>query len=291
MTNVSFLGLGAMGAPMAFRLLSAGFPLTVWSRSREKAPGLLDRGARWASLPREAAEAGDVVATMLADPDAVDAVAGGPDGLAAGLAPGAVWLDFSTVAPADSRRYAALARSRGAAFCDVPVVGSLAPARDGTLTVLAGGEPAALDRAAPILAAVSRHVERIGPVGSGSAMKLVNNLLFTTALAAFGEALALAEQLGLDTDRAARWLLATPGAAPHVKTKVDFLAAGGEPAQFSLRLAEKDVRLAIGAASAPLPVTEAVRRSYLEAAAAGWGDHDFSHVISHLAGKAPSRPS
>lgn len=291
MTNVSFLGLGAMGAPMASRLLAAGFPLTVWSRTRHKAEELLGRGARWADLPREAAREGEVVATMLADPDAVDAVALGPDGLAAGLAPGAVWLDFSTVAPSDSRRYAALARSRGAAFCDVPVVGSLAPAREGTLTVLAGGEPAALDRAAGVLAAVSRHVERIGPVGAGSAMKLVNNLLFTSALAAFGEALSLAGQLGLDEGRTARWLLATPGAAPYVKTKMDFLAAGGEPTQFSLRLAEKDVRLAAGAASRPLPVAEAVRRAYQDAAAAGFGDRDFSHVVSHLVGKLPGSPS
>src|SRR5512140_3677625 len=241
MMNVSFLGLGAMGAPMAGRILAAGFPLTVWNRTPARVLELASRGATPAPTPRAAAERGDVVATMLATPQAVEEVAGGPEGLVAGLAAGKVWLDFSTVSPDDSCRFASLARARGAAFCDVPVAGSIAPAREGTLTVLAGGELAALERAAPVLAAVSRHVERIGAVGSGSAMKLVNNLLFGMALSGFGEALALARQLGLDVERTSRWLLASPAAAPYLKTKVEFLAQGGEPPQFALRLAEKDL--------------------------------------------------
>jgi 3-hydroxyisobutyrate dehydrogenase len=122
-------------------------------------------------------------------------------------------------------------------------------------------------------------------------MKLVNNLLFTTALAGFGEALSLAAQLGLDVDRSARWLLATPGAAPYLKTKIEFLEAGGQPPQFALWLAEKDVRLAVSSATSPLPVSEAVRRTYQEASEAGLGDQDFGHVIRYRLGSRPSGAS
>ena len=287
MLKVTFLGLGAMGLPMARRVLGAGLPLTVWNRTPGRASDLVARGAILAPTPRQAAEAGDVIATMLATPAAVDAVATGEDGLAAGLRPGAVWLDFSTVAPEDSRRYAALARASGAAFCDVPVAGSLGPARDGTLTVLAGGEPAALERAEPVLRAVASHVERVGPVGYGSALKLVNNLLFGFALAGIGEALSLADSLGLDLQATARWLLASPATAPYVRTKYDFLAAGGEPAQFALRLAAKDFTLAAGAAKGALPISASVAKAFQEAAASGLGDRDFSFIVAYLLGKVP----
>jgi 3-hydroxyisobutyrate dehydrogenase-like beta-hydroxyacid dehydrogenase len=281
MTNVSFLGLGAMGLPMASRILAAGFPLTVWNRTPGRDGDLLARGAIRAATPAEAARRGDVVATMLATPEAVEAVAAGPDGLLEGLSAGSVWLDFSTVSPSDSRKWASLARARGASFCDVPVAGSVVPAREGTLTVLAGGEPAALARASGLLGAVSRHVERVGPVGSGSALKLVNNLLYTTSLAGFAEALALAQRLGLEVERTAGWLLATPAASPYLRAKSEFLAAGGRPAHFALRLAEKDVRLAVEASGGSVLLAEAVRSAYHAAAEAGFGDEDFSHVITH----------
>src|SRR5512135_1304241 len=125
MTKVAFLGLGAMGAPMARRILSAGVPLTVWNRTPERVRPLAEAGARAAATPRDAAAGADLVATMLADPAAVEAAALGPDGLLAGAPRGAVWLDFSTVAPADSLRLAARAAEAGVSFCDVPVAGNV----------------------------------------------------------------------------------------------------------------------------------------------------------------------
>ncbi|HSB63397.1 MAG TPA: NAD(P)-dependent oxidoreductase, partial [Thermoanaerobaculia bacterium] len=176
MTRVAFLGLGAMGAPMARRILSAGFPLTVWNRHPERSRAI--EGAAVAASPREAAAAADVVCTMLADPAALEAVADGPDGLVAGLSSGKIWLDFSTVTPAASRRAAERAREKGADFCDVPVAGSVKPAADGTLKLLAGGDGAVLARAKEVLDAVSTETLHFGGVGQGSAMKLVNNLTF-----------------------------------------------------------------------------------------------------------------
>src|ERR1035441_5773523 len=191
MSRVAFLGLGAMGAPMARRILAAGFPLTVWNRNPERARAI--EGATIARTPRQAAAAADIVCTMLSDPAALQAVADGEDGLVAGLSSGKIWLDFSTVTPAASRRAAERAREKGADFCDVPVAGSVKPATDGTLKLLAGGDGPVLSRAKGILDAVSAETLHFGGVGQGSAMKLVNNLMYGVTFAAFGEALGLAQ--------------------------------------------------------------------------------------------------
>lgn len=284
MTRVAFLGLGAMGAPMARRILAAGFPLTVWNRAPERGRAVAAAGATLARSAREAAAAADVVCTMLSDPAALEAVADGPDGLVAGLAPGKIWLDFSTVTPEASRRAAEKARERGADFCDVPVAGSVKPATDGTLRLLAGGDPAVLAKARPVLDAVSSETLRFGNVGQGSAMKLVNNLMYGVTVAAFGEALGLAKSLGLPAKETRSWLLSIPSVAPYLKAKMDFLAQGGEPAAFQLALMEKDLRLMVEAGGGPAaaPVVDAARGDYERARNAGLGEKDFSHVLSFL---------
>ncbi|HEY3350260.1 MAG TPA: NAD(P)-dependent oxidoreductase [Thermoanaerobaculia bacterium] len=284
MTCVAFLGLGAMGAPMARRILAAGLPTTVWNRNAERAAPFAALGASVARTPREAAAAAGIVCTMLSDPEAVEAVASGPDGLLAGLAPGALWLDFSTVTPAASRSFEARSREKSARFCDVPVAGSVKPAVDGTLKILAGGDAADLERGRPVLDAVSKGVLHFGAVGQGSAMKLVNNLLFGVTLAAFGEALGLAKKLGLPEKETTEWLLSIPSVSPYLRAKMDFLAAGGEPPAFGLALMEKDLRLMVEAGGGPAaaPVVEAARADYARARKAGLGAKDFSHVLSFL---------
>lgn len=289
MTPVAFLGLGSMGAPMARRILAAGFPLTVWNRNPERGLPFAASGAKLAPTAREAAAAADVVCTMLSDPAALASVADGPDGLVAGLSPGTIWLDFSTVTPEASRRAAAKAREKGADFCDVPVAGSVKPATDGTLKLLAGGDPSVLARARPVLDAVSSETLRFGEVGQGSAMKLVNNLMYGVTVAAFGEALALAKSLGLPADETRSWLLSIPSVSPYLKAKMDFLAAGGEPAAFQLSLMEKDLRLVVEAGGGPAaaPVVDAARGDYERARSAGLGEKDFVRVIPFLSGARP----
>jgi glyoxylate/succinic semialdehyde reductase len=284
MTRVAFLGLGAMGAPMARRILQAGFSLVVWNRHPERARAIA--GATVAQSPREAAAAADIVCTMLSDPDALEAVAGGPDGLVAGLSSGKIWLDFSTVTPAASRRSAERAREKGADFCDVPVAGSVKPATEGTLKLLAGGDAAVLAKVKGVLDAVSTETLHFGGVGQGSAMKLVNNLMYGVTLAAFGEALALADSLGLPRERTRAWLLSIPAVSPYLKAKTDFLAAGGEPAAFQLALMEKDLRLLVEAGGGPVraPAVDAARGDYERARLAGLGQKDFAHVLSFLGG-------
>lgn len=286
MTPVAFLGLGSMGAAMARRIVAAGLPTTVWNRNPERAAPFAAIGAFLAKTPREAAARADIVCTMLADPVAVESVASGPDGLVAGLAEGTLWLDFSTVTPATSRAFAARARKKNARFCDVPVAGSVKPAADGTLRILAGGDAADLERGRPVLEAVSKSVLHFGAVGQGSAMKLVNNLLFGVTLAAFGEALGLAKQLGLPEKETTDYLLSIPSVSPYLKAKMDFLAAGGEPPAFSLNLMEKDLRLMVEAGGGPssAAVVEAARSDYERARKAGLGEKDFAHVLNFLKG-------
>jgi 3-hydroxyisobutyrate dehydrogenase len=288
MTTAAFLGLGAMGLPMARNVLRKGLLLRVWNRTPQKSAHLASEGGAVAATPREAAGGADVVCTMLADPAAVDEVASGPDGLLAGLGAGAVWLDFSTVTPFASRRFAAAAGSRGAGFCDVPVAGSVQAATDGTLTILAGGDPETLRRAGPVLAAVSQKVLRFGDVGQGSAMKLVNNLLFGVGLAAFGEALGLAKRLGLDDVQATEWLLSVPALAPYVRLKWEFLKTDPGAVAFRLALMQKDLRLAVESAggSTAVPIVAAAQDHFARAASAGLGGKDMSAVIPFAAGAA-----
>jgi 3-hydroxyisobutyrate dehydrogenase-like beta-hydroxyacid dehydrogenase len=283
MTHVAFLGLGAMGAPMA-RRIAAAFPTTVWNRNSGRAAPFAALGASVAATPREAAALAHVVCTMLSDPAALEGVADGPDGLVAGLGPGKIWLDFSTVTPEASRRAAEKARAKGADFCDVPVAGSVKPATDGTLKLLAGGDPAVLAKAKPVLDAVSSETLRFGNVGQGSAMKLVNNLLFGVTLAAFGEALGLAKKMGLPEKETTEWLLSIPAVSPYLKAKMEFLTQGGEPAAFQLALMEKDLRLMVeaGGGAAAAPVVDAARGDYERARNAGFGEKDFAHVLTFL---------
>ena len=265
-----------MGGPMARRIVAAGLPTTVWNRTPERAAPFAALGATIAKTPREAAAGVEVVCTMLSDPAAVEAVASGADGLVAGLSSGALWLDFSTVTPAASRSFAERARAANARFCDVPVAGGVKAAADGTIKLLAGGEPEDLERGRPVFDAVSKGVLRFGAVGQGSAMKLVNNLIFGVSLAAFGEALGLARTLGLPEKETGEWLLAIPSVSPYVKTKVEFLAGGGEPAAFQLALMEKDLRLAVEAGGA----RALRRRCAIRLRESAWaaGEKDFAHV-------------
>ena len=273
-----------MGAPMARRILAAGLPLAVWNRSSERAAPFAALGATVAKTPREAAAGADIVCTMLSDPGAVQAVAEGENGLLAGAPPGALWLDFSTVSPAASRFFAACALEKGIHFCDVPVAGSVKPAEEGTLKFLAGGDEEDLARGKPVFDAVGKAVLRFGPVGHGSAMKLVNNLLFGVTLAGFGEALGLAKALGLPDKETTEWLLSIPSVSPYLKAKMDFLEKGGEPPAFQLSLMEKDLRLMVEAGGGPTsaPVVEAARADYERARKAGLGAKDFAHVLSFL---------
>ncbi len=195
---IGFAGLGAMGAGIAQRLLDAGYEVVGWNRTKEKAQPLLDAGMGWADTPRELAASVDVLFTMLTNSAAIEATAGGPDGVLAGLRGGSVWADISTIAPDASVSMAERVRETGASFLDCPVSGSPATLAAGQMSVMVGGDRAAFERIETVLHAIGPKVTYIGPNGQAILTKVAINLALVVAVTALAEGVALVEKAGVD---------------------------------------------------------------------------------------------
>ena len=281
MTEVAWIGLGAMGSRMAARIRDAGHELVVWNRTREKAEEL---GAPIAGSPREAAERAEVVFTMLADRAALVAVTEGEDRVLAGLAEDAVLVEMSTVGPAAIRRLSEQMPSHGS-LLDVPVLGSLPEAEAGSLKVFAGGDDEPFERVLPLLNVLGEPL-RVGGVGSGAAAKLVANATLVGTIAILGETLALADGLGLPRQTAFDVLGVTPLAA-QAERRRPAIEAGDFPPRFRLSLARKDADLvqeAAADAGVELPALGAARDHLAAAERAGLGAEDYAAVLREILG-------
>jgi len=271
---------------MAARLLGGDHDV-VWNRTPERAAPLIDQGARAAGSPAEAASGADAVFTMLSTPDAlVDVVFGGDHALASGLRPGTTLVEMSTVGP-DAVRDLASRLPEGVEVLDAPILGSVPQATDGTLKVFVGGPEDVFERWRTVLGRFGRPV-RLGPLGAGAAMKLVANSTLGALMTGLGEALALADGLGLDEAQVLDVLAESPIGAT-VKSKRDLIASGDYPANFALRLAAKDLRLvdeAAAAAGIDARIAPAARAWFEAADGAGLGDLDYSAVVAHIRGQA-----
>jgi 3-hydroxyisobutyrate dehydrogenase len=243
----AFLGLGAIGAPMAAHLASAG-ALTVWNRTAAAAERFAaQHGARVAATPREAAAAADLVVTCLPTSREVAALLDGPDGLLAGFRPGALLVDCTSGDPASSREIAARLAPRGVGFVDAPVSGGTNGAEAGTLTVMVGGEAAAVARARPLLERFGRRIAHVGPVGAGHALKAVNNALLAVNILAVGEGLAALVKAGVPARAALEVLNGSSGRSFVSETLVpERVLTGAWPRTFRLALLAKDVGIARG---------------------------------------------
>ena len=248
--SVAFLGLGAMGRPMATNLLHAGYPLTVWNRTTSRAETLASQGATVALSPQAAAACADVIVTMLTDVAAVEQVAFGDNGLIAGLERGTTYVDMSTVTPALSHRLAGAATGRGAAFLEAPVLGTIGPAAEGTLTILVGGAAATLDAVRPILEVMGSTIVHAGPTGQGTWLKLLANALMGVSMQGFFELLALGQRAGFDRETLAGMFGSLPMASPVMQRKTPPILAGDFSPQFTLDLFNKDLRQLLEAAGA-----------------------------------------
>ena len=282
MTEVGFLGLGLMGAPMARRLVDAGHDVAVWNRTAARAEPLAAAGAEVAATPAEAAAGREVVITMLTDRDALEAVLFGEGGAAGAMAPGSLLVDMSTVGP-DTVRDTAARLPEGVGVVDAPVTGSTPRAEAGELRIMVGGPEPDFERARPLLEVLGTP-RRVGDLGAGAAMKLVNNSTLGAVLVGIGEALALGEALGLER---ATVLDALAGSylGGMVDAKRSMLDAGEFPPQFKLSLAAKDLRLVEQAAEAGgrnLPGVGVARAAFDEAERAGRGDEDYAAVVEQI---------
>jgi len=285
-TPVALLGLGIMGGGMAGRLLGAGYPLTVYNRSRARADVLAPRGARIAATPREAAAGAVAIITMVADDEASRAMWMGEDGALAAAGKGSVLIESSTVTVGWARELAAMAAARGCEFLDAPVAGTKPHAAAGELLFMVGGEAATLDRVRDIIAVMARAIVHVGPTGSGARLKLINNFMAAVQAASFAEALALVEKSGLNRDAALDVLTNGAPGSPMVKTMAERMTERAyEPPNFALRLMIKDLRYALGEAGAygvPFATARATLGVFERALAAGHGEEDFAAIVEPL---------
>jgi 3-hydroxyisobutyrate dehydrogenase-like beta-hydroxyacid dehydrogenase len=289
MTTIGFVGLGHMGGNMAARFIAGGYPVYGKERNRAHAQGLMQDDLQWCASSREVAEAADVIFTSLPDDRALDAVASGADGIVAGLAPGKIWVDMSTVSPRVSREIAARVQARGARMLDAPVSGSVPQVKTGTLTIMVGGEEQAFARVEPILRALGTPT-LVGENGQGLVLKLAINISLAVQMLAFAEGLLLAERAGIDRKLAVDVMTRSPIGSPMLKARAALVLDLPDEAWFDIGLMQKDVVLALDAARqlhVPLPSAAAADELLTVARALGYERRDLAalfEVLGRIAG-------
>jgi 3-hydroxyisobutyrate dehydrogenase-like beta-hydroxyacid dehydrogenase len=241
--RVGFVGLGAMGAGIARRLLDAGYDVVGWNRTKEKAEPLIEAGMGWADTPRELAQSVDVLFTMLTNTAAIEAVADGPDGVLAGLREGAVWADISTISPNASVALAERVRAAGASFLDCPVSGSPATLAAGQMSVMVGGDRDAFERIEEVLHAIGPKVTYIGPNGHAILTKVAINLALVVSVTAFAEGVALVEKAGANREAVVDAVLKSVIASPVIGYRAPLLVDDTDVFA-DVELQQKDLLLA-----------------------------------------------
>jgi len=281
MERIGFVGLGTMGSAMAGHLARAGYPLTVWNRTSGRGSALAELGAAVAADPAAVAAASDVVLISVSDTPDVEAVLFGPRGIAETAASGSLVIDTSTISPAATRDFATRLHSGGVTLVDAPVSGGSEGANKATLTIFLGGEPAAVERARPILEHLGTTITHFGPSGSGQAVKAVNQVMIAGVYLAVAEGLILAMKAGLDPEQvvsalgggvAGSWILANRSAK---------MIANEYPLGFRTSLHLKDLGIALAMArelGVALPVAALTAQLENSLVARGYGDEDMSNL-------------
>ena len=293
MSTVAFIGLGAMGSRMAMNLHAAGHKLRVYNRDQAKAKPFAEKGIEVCDSPAAAAKGAEFVCSIVSDDIATRAVMLGADGKSGAVgaaAPGTIILDSSTNTPAMAREVAFAARARGVFYLDAPVSGSLAQAQGKELVILVGGDKAAYDKAQPVLGAMGRMVRRIGDSGAGATLKLINNMLTATLMAAIAEGAQAAEAANLDRDATMEVLNEGAAGSRAMKTKLPKIFKRDFSPQFQLELMDKDLRYFLALAQEldrPAPIASLVRSQYQAARRAQLGKLDSCAVFLQAAGEKP----
>jgi 3-hydroxyisobutyrate dehydrogenase-like beta-hydroxyacid dehydrogenase len=286
MANLGFVGLGVMGSRIVKRLMDAGHTVTGYNRTQSKAQWLLDLGMRWGDTPRAVAAAVDVAFTMVTDTAAVHAVTGGSKGIVAGLGPGKLYIDMSTISPAASRALAEQVTEMGAHMLDAPVSGSVSTLEEGKLSIMVGGDRAAFERAKPILQDIGPKVTHVGANGLAVSMKIATNLSLVVQMLAFSEGVLLAEKSGIPRATAVEVLLNSVIASPMVTYRGPFVLHMPAEAWFDVNMMQKDLLLALEMGrrlNVPLPTTAVTNEMLTAARGMGLQEQDFAVVFEVLA--------
>jgi 3-hydroxyisobutyrate dehydrogenase-like beta-hydroxyacid dehydrogenase len=295
--KLGFVGLGVMGGGIARRLLEAGHEVHGYNRTREKARPLEELGLVLEESPRAVAESADVALSMVTNVAALRAVAEGDEGILAGLAPGKVWIDMTTAAPAVSRELAAKARERGADMVDAPVSGSVSTLEEGRLSIMVGGRPETFAQVEPILKDVGPKVTLVGDNGQALLLKIAINLSLQVQMVAFSEGLLLAEKDGIDREVALDVMLSSVIASPMLKYRGPFVLEQPEEAWFNVNMMQKDMLLALDLGrelDVPMPTTAISNELLTAARGLGLANHDFAvvfEVLARMAGVPERQPS
>ena len=283
--KVALLGLGIMGQGMAGRLLSAGFPLRVYNRNPAKADALAKSGARVARMPGEAANDADVIIAMVSDDVASREIWMGGNGALAAARPGTCLVEASTLSVQWVKELADAAAKQKCGFLDAPVTGSKPQAAEGQLLFLVGGSADVLDRARPVLAAMSRDIVYLGPTGSGARLKLINNFLCGVQAASLAEAMSMIQAGGLDPEKSLSVLTGGAPASPLIKLISARAASGDKDTNFILRLMAKDLGYARDEAKRSgltSQTSSAALEIFKMAIEKGYGDMDVSAVVNSV---------
>jgi 3-hydroxyisobutyrate dehydrogenase len=283
--HIAVLGLGIMGGGMAGRLLSAGFPLSVYNRNREKATKFAEGGAFVAASAREAAARAEIVMSMVADDTASRAMWFGAEGALEGVVRGSLLLESSTLSVGWVRELAIAAAGKECEFLDAPVTGTKPHAANGELFFMVGGSAAGFARARDVLSVLGREVLHVGPTGSGALIKLINNFACAVQAASFAEAMALVKERGLDREKCVAVLANSAVASPLIKRMLASMESGDFTPNFPLKLMTKDIGYAINEGAkcgVPLQTAAPALEVFKHAIDQGLGDQDFSAVVKSV---------
>ncbi|HEY6249471.1 MAG TPA: NAD(P)-dependent oxidoreductase, partial [Candidatus Angelobacter sp.] len=267
-------------------LLDKGHVVTGYNRTRSKAQWLIDKGMRWADSPQAVCAAVDVIFTMVTNAAALEYITEGPDGVLAGLKPGKVVIDMSTVSPASSRALAAKVRDKGAEMLDAPVSGSVVTLQQGKLSVMVGGRREVFERVKPLLEDIGPKVTYVGENGIALSMKIATNLSLAVQMLAFSEGVLLAEKSGIPRETAVEVLTHSAIASPMIQYRGPFVLRMPEEAWFNVNMMQKDLLLALELGrqvDVPLPTTAVVNEFLTAARAMGLAEKDFAVVFEVLA--------
>jgi 3-hydroxyisobutyrate dehydrogenase len=287
--RVGFIGLGTMGAAMAANLARAGFAVTAWNRTPDRAPELDGLGVERAATPADVARAVDALVICVSDTPDVAAVLHGPDGVAAGARSGMLVIDCSTISPAATRGFATELAEHSVALVDAPVSGGSEGAQKATLTIFVGGDAADVERARPILAALGKTITHVGPIGSGQAVKAVNQVILAGTYLGVAEGIVLAMKAGLDVDQVVGALGGGAAQSWVLANRAGRMIANDYPLGFKVALHRKDLGIALELArelGADLPVSALAASLETELIAAGRADDDMSALARSIRGRS-----
>jgi 3-hydroxyisobutyrate dehydrogenase len=283
--RIGFVGLGTMGAAMAANLARAGFAVMAWNRTAGRAPELDELGVGRAATPAEAASAADIVVICVSDTPDVEAVLFGAAGVAGGARPGTLVIDCSTISPGGTRGFAERLHGSGIALVDAPVSGGSEGARNATLTIFVGGEPKDVERARPVLAALGTTITHVGPIGSGQAVKAVNQVILAGAYLGVAEGIVLAMKAGLDVQQVVQALGGGAAQSWVLANRSGRMIENDYPLGFKVALHRKDLGIALELArelGAELPVADLAAALEADLVAGGHADDDMSALARSI---------